>query len=366
MENRLKDILTIGLVTAFLLGLGCWGMIKPVDEISVSERRKLAKFPTMTKEAVADGSFMRAFESYSLDQFPLRERFRTLKSIVAYTVMEKKDNNDIYVEDGYAVQLEPKLDMESLAYAAKRFQFVYDLYLKESDAKVYVSIIPDKNYFLAKEHEYPVMDYAKLTETMTASMDYAKYIDIMSELELADYYKTDTHWRQEKILKVAQKIADGMGTTLTLEYSVKELDAPFYGVYYGQSALPMKAEKLCYMEQPLFKDCRVFDYETQKEGTIYDMERAYGLDAYEIFLSGPKSLLTIENPNATTDKELIVFRDSFGSSIAPYFAEGYQKITLVDIRYLSPQLLKQFVEFDEQDVLFLYSTSVLNHSNTIK
>ena len=85
-----------------------------------------------------------------------------------------------------------------------------------------------------------------------------------------------------------------------------------------------------------------------------------------MFLSGSKSLLTIENPNASTDKELIVFRDSFGSSIAPLFAEGYAKITLVDIRYISPNMLGRFIEFTNQDVLFLYSTSVLNNSITIK
>ena len=27
----------------------------------------------------------------------------------------------------------------------------------------------------------------------------------------------------------------------------------------------------------------------------------------------------IENPEAETDKELVIFRDSFGSSIAPFF-----------------------------------------------
>ena len=60
-----------------------------------------------------------------------------------------------------------------------------------------------------------------------------------------------------------------------------------------------------------------------------------------------------------------IFRDSFGSSIAPLLSEGYAKITLVDIRYLRADLLERFIEFKNQDVLFLYSTSVLNHSETL-
>ena len=52
--------------------------------------------------------------------------------------------------------------------------------------------------------------------------------------------------------------------------------------------------------------------------------------------------------------------------LIPLLAEGYREITLIDIRYLSPASLGRFVDFDAQDVLFLYSTSVLNDSATIK
>ena len=85
-----------------------------------------------------------------------------------------------------------------------------------------------------------------------------------------------------------------------------------------------------------------------------------------MFLSGSLSLITIENPNATTDKELVIFRDSFGSSIAPLLVEGYAKITLVDIRYITSDLVGRFIDFENQDVLFLYSTLVLNNSVTLK
>ena len=73
-----------------------------------------------------------------------------------------------------------------------------------------------------------------------------------------------------------------------------------------------------------------------------------------------------KNENVTTDRELVIFRDSFGSSLAPLFIEGYKKITLIDIRYIHPNMLSQFIEFNNQDVLFIYSTSVLNNSETLK
>ena len=99
---------------------------------------------------------------------------------------------------------------------------------------------------------------------------------------------------------------------------------------------------------------------------VYDMEKANGKDPYEMFLSGSISLVTIDNPNAKTDKELVLFRDSFGSSIAPLLATGYSKVTVVDIRYVQSAILGRFVNFENADILFLYSTLVLNNSETLK
>ena len=110
----------------------------------------------------------------------------------------------------------------------------------------------------------------------------------------------------------------------------------------------------------------MYDYENSVYLPIYTLEKADGSDPYEIFLSGPKSLLRVENPNAAGERKLIVFRDSFSASLIPLLASGYSEITLVDIRYLSPTMLGKFIDFNAQDVLFLYSASVLNDSSTIK
>ena len=65
--------------------------------------------------------------------------------------------------------------------------------------------------------------------------------------------------------------------------------------------------------------------------------------------------------DAENKKELVIFRDSFGSSLAPLLAGSYSKITLVDIRYLNSESIGRFIEFSENcDVLFMYNTGTLN------
>lgn len=363
---KLKNILTIFFTGGILFLFLILGLILPDRAFSDAERRKLAAFPKPTKETLLDGSFMTEFETYTQDQFLLRDTFRSLKSFVSFSIFRKKDNNSIYVAKGYASKLEYPLSRESLENASVRFHSLYNRYFADTDVKLYLSVIPDKNYFLAKANGYPSMDYDEFFQYFKTNFDEFTYIDIVDDLELSDYYKTDTHWRQEEILPVANKLTSVMNVPLTDTYEKNLLDQPFYGVYYGQSALALPAEQLYYMTNDRLSGCTMTNFEDGKTSGVYDFEKGSGKDPYELFLSGSISLLEIENPNATTDKELIVFRDSFGSAIAPYFTECYKKVTLVDIRYLSSVMLGNFIDFTNQDVLFLYSSLVLNHSDTLK
>lgn len=366
MNKNIKSIVSVAIIAVFFAALVISSWVIPAKQYSDSERRDLAQLPKLELKSLLDGTFMTDFEKYTQDQFPLREDFRTLKALTSYYIFRQLDNNDIYISDGYAAKIEYPLNEKSLEYAASRFEYVYKKYMEGKSSNVYLSIVPDKSYFLADKGGYLKLDYEKLVSVMKDNMSYAQYIDIMKTLDISDYYKTDTHWRQEKLTETANALAAGMGVTLTGKYSEKVLDNPFYGVYYGQAALPMPAETIKYLTSGILDGCIVTNYETGKKTSVYDMDKAYGKDPYQMFLSGSVSLITIENPNAKTDKELIVFRDSFGSSITPLLAEGYKKITLIDIRYILPDYLDRYVEFEGKDVLFIYSTLVLNNSETIQ
>ena len=69
----------------------------------------------------------------------------------------------------------------------------------------------------------------------------------------------------------------------------------------------------------MLEGCTVYDYETDSTGGVYDLTAAEKAP-YDLFLGGPKALLRIENPAANNDRTLIVFRDSFGSSLVPLLA----------------------------------------------
>lgn len=365
--EKLRDFLTLLLLGTVGLGLAVWAWVRPSDAVSVSERRKLAQKPILSTESVQTGRWMQDFESYSLDQFPLREGFRSLKATVQLGLFLQKDNNGIYLQNGYAARLDYPLHEDSVDFAANKFLGLYHTLLEGQADQVYYAVIPDKNYFMAPAGGYPAMDYDSLLARLHQKLaPFMTEISLFDQLTLDCYYKTDPHWRQEKLVPVAGYLAKAMEAKIQTQYTENTLEQPYYGLYYGYAALPMTPEKLVYLTNETLAGCQVHNYESGKNTPLYDKEKAAGGDAYELFLSGSVSLLRIENPHANTNKELVIFRDSFGSSLAPLLATGYKQITLVDIRYLPSARVGQFVNCQGKDVLFLYSAQVLNNSEALK
>lgn len=356
---------TILLLTLWA-GLTACAWLSPAETVSDAERRLLAQMPDISGESLLNGRFMEDFEDYTLDQFPLRDGFRTVKSLFHTYILGQKDNNGIYIADGYAAQQEYPLDTDSLDHALERFEHLYHKYL--TDSNVYMAIVPDKGYYLAENSGHLALDYEEMYRHLAEGMPWAEQIDLRESLSLENYYRTDTHWRQETLIPAAQTICHALKVTGPVQenYTQTALERPFYGVYYGQAALPMEPETMYLMESEVLRDCTVYDYETGRTGQVYDRTKLDSKDLYDVFLSGSRSLLTIENPNAAGERELIVFRDSFGSAMVPLLVSDYAKVTLVDIRYIQIDVLDRFLEFNGQDVLLLYSTLVLNNSETIK
>lgn len=366
MHNNRKHWTQVLLFAALLGMLFTFAIGKPNLAISQSERRPLQQFPRLSGDTLRSGSFMKAFDQYSVDQFPFRETFRSLHASVVTLFFRQTDQDGLYLKDSHVIAMEYPLQTDSLAHASGIFQAICERNLKGASGNLYLSIIPDKSYFLQNDSSYLTLDYNKLVQTMRSSNPQLQYIDITHLLDLDDYYKTDPHWKQERLLPVAEELANAMNVSLPMTYEEQTSSTPFFGAYAGQSARPLSPDTLHYLWNPQLSDYRVFDHQNQKEIPIYDTRRFTGRDPYEAFLSGPLSYITIENPKASTTKELVIFRDSFASPLAPLLASGYQKITLLDIRYLPSKMLEHYIQFNDQDVLFLYSTSVLNHSETLK
>ena len=367
--KKIKIIANASVFLFVIFSLSLIFLFSPEKKISISERRPLVTAESLKEN---DTHIFDEIEGYFLDQFPFRDSFRTLKAIAFTDILKKNDNNDIYIQDGTVIKIEKQLDEVQVQYTLNLMNKVKDKYFP--DGKVFYSIIPDKHYYASKQNGYPAMDYEKLFALAKENLGDFEYIDITDKLTLSDYYKTDSHWSQDKILDIADHIVSSINHESTIisdgdEWKTNTL-SPFYGVYYGQSALSLSPEDIKYLSNTMTDDMvmTVIDDMGKKHVyPVYITEMFKNNDPYDVFMAGAQHTVIIENPNASTDKELVIFRDSFGSSISPLIACAYKKVTLIDLRYIVPDYVKQISGFSEDsDVLFLYSTGIINGGMVLK
>lgn len=359
MEKFRERFLAVGFLT-ILFGLLLLHLLLPDAAVSYSERRKLAVPPEASADNLLSGKYFADAETYLLDHFPFREQFRTGKAVYTFYGLQARDNSGIYLHDGGVYQLEYPLRDDQVRYAAKLIETLSQTKLTENNRTFY-AVIPDKNWFVAEENGYPSLDYERLFSLMRETLVKPKEIDLTGVLEVGDYYRTDPHWRQERLLPAAQRIAETLGVAIDPPDAYEPVTfGAFRGAYYGRSALPVQPDTLQYLLSDTLRDCTVASIEQEGVTTVYTPEAYDGMDGYDVFLSGAAALLTIENPHAATDRELVIFRDSFGSSLAPLLVSGYRTVTLIDLRYIASGALDAYITFDDQDVLFLYSTLILN------
>ena len=356
----MKDkILSICFVL-FLWLMFIFNVLMPDNEISKTERRKLEQFPETTKNNILNKSFMEDFDLYVLDQFLLRDYFRQIKANFNYNILKKLDNNRIYSYNGHILKSEYPTNLKSIEGFINKINSIGN-YLTPNN-KTYYSIIPDKNYYV-DNNKYLNIDYDILYEK-TKKINY-EYIELRDILMLDDYYKTDTHWKQENLCKVVNRIGESLDFSTTCNYDKKTFNN-FYGVYYGQSALNLKPDRLTYLTSNEILNSKVYYLENYKYNQVYIEENLNNLDSYDVFLSGASSYIEITNELNNSGKELVIFRDSFSSSLAPLLIEHYSKITLIDIRYINSESYLKKIKFNNQDILFLYSTLLVNNSATLK
>ena len=354
--KRKASIATAAVFLAVLFGFSLLHLALPDREVSRSERRRLAQLPPLSS------GFSDKLEEYMLDQFPLREQLRTVNSLVRLYGLGQADIHGIYLQGGGAFRMDGPLQEKQVRHAAAVFPAVQETYFPSLPAH-YV-IVPDKN--AKAETGRPRLDTETMRGIVREALPGMTEIDIWDLLSADDYYKTDPHWRQERLLPVAAAICEALGADAPGTFTEKAL-SPFYGAYYGQAALPMAPDTLTYLESADTKAAEVTGPELDGAQPVYRPELLDGTDGYDVFLSGAQAVLTVTSPNVHNGRHLVLFRDSFGSSLAPLLLGSFERITLVDLRYISAARLADYADLsDATDVLYLCSTAVWNNGGTLR
>ncbi len=352
----------IGVFIVFLVGFGIAGLFNP-SELSFSERRKLAPWPKLYKtNQKLNDKYFDELDKYLTDHFVFRDEFRSIKAFVNNEIFNLSDNNGIFIEDNRIFEMDAKIDEKAIKHLNELTHEVIAKYFADQD--VYYALIPRKNDYL-EHNQHPDFDYQTFFEMFEKTNSYPT-INLYSVLNIDSFYRTDIHWNQEKLEPVAQYLVETLGDEYTAwDYEAKTFE-PFYGALYGKAASFVKPDTLVYLDNPQFTDVEVMSYEKQKNVPVYNLEGLEHLDTYDVYVDGPTAFLDIKNPHANNGQKLIIFRDSFTSSLLPLLIPSYEEIQVVDLRYFKSNFLDQLSFEKDAKVLFIYGMEVANHSQALK
>jgi len=367
MENHKPKIREVLTSAVFIIVLGAFfilNIVVPAPTVLEAERRIPAKFPELSASTIFSGSFMSKFEDYAADRFVFRDGFRAMHSFMVFDLYMQGDMSGLYRSKNVGLGEFKRTNATAFRQSAQKVSNAAGIF-DGLDMNIYYSLIPDKSIYA--ENYLPGFEL-DMVETILSDVlgDYS-YIRIADMLNASDYYKTDLHWNQGKIAEVADGILSSMDAPLASgSYSSKEA-GEFSGVYAGQLALPVAADVMSYADVPGLTVTYLSDKTLEFEaGLVYDFERFDGIDPYDMFLGGPQPLIVIENESAP-ERELYLFRDSFGSSLAPLLAASYSKVYVIDLRYINLMLLEMFIDFvPGSDILFIYSSQIFNNPSILQ
>jgi hypothetical protein len=348
---------------AFVLGLTALDLWHAPTEISVAERRKLAQAPILSLGSILDGSFATGYSAFLQDQVVFRDDFRAIKAQVELGLFRKRENNGVYIVDG---EIYDKFYGVKARYIERAAGLIDEIGGSIDTEQVYLSLIPSKAHAL-KGSRYLLSDQAAIGETVAGQVD-ATYVDLMplcQERGRGMYYRTDHHWTTRGAIEAYKVLIAAMGDVPVEGYTLETVSKDFAGSNHGRAALRSIAKDEIQLAHNAHLDgLSVCRYGAEGAVTCFDSvyfrEKVGDLDPYDVYLGGAAPIMVIENERAGGDEELVLFKDSYSHVLAPFLAQHFRRVTLLDLRYVRRAFVFDQFDLDGKVVLFLYSTTILN------
>ena len=371
MKSKKSDFFIIAAFLIFIYGIAIGNFISEDRTFSEMENRLLAKMPKISGESILSGKFMTEFENYVTDQFVARDGFIQLKS-AGERVIGKKINNGVYYgKDGYLAEQLLSLDYEQMA---KNIKAVGN-YLDITEANVTFALIPGSTEINRDKLPAVIPDirqkevisdiYDKLAAYDVTCVDVYSSLEQNSDEEL--FYKTDHHWTSLGAYYgyLALCNANGIEPISIAEYDETLMSDEFYGTLYSKTgAFWLEPDSIVtYVEEEGIIVERI-DGNTESAGELYYEDMLDKKDKYSMFLGGNQPLAIIRTEQ--TDKpKLLVIRDSYFDSMAPFLTAHYSEIHVVDFRYNRGNVEEYIQKNDIEEVLIIYSLANFHEDKNI-
>ncbi len=353
--KKISHLLTVVLFLAVIGGLAVAFWVIPDKSFSDNENRVLSDFPTVSIDKVLEGELSEDFNAYFTDQFPLRDTWLTWGSLT-HLAFGQGEANGVLLGDGGQLAVRKFDAYLSLTERAEDTDYYSEAHLKKAaDAlgeltdkvTVPVTVLPAPRTLdvTISAFDYPqgLSDrlnhtlHGYLAEASVDSLDLLPAFRAMYEAGEYVYFRTDHHWTALGAYTAYEALMTAWGMSDEIvPYEAFDMKAVenFYGTTWSRAGLSfIRPDTLTY---PTMADDGDYVVRDDKGEMIMRgfVDPAYleKKDKYGAFMSGTHRLLTVtyEGESTVDRPRLLVARDSFASSLAPFLARHFD-LVMVDL-----------------------------------
>ncbi len=363
MKNII-DKLQVIIISILVVAFSVLMFALPDRGYSENENRSLEEAPPLSFESIISAEFTEKLGRYFADQFPMRDGFVAVKAYSELLSGKKENNGVIYCKNDTLI---PKSKVEDnrlednlrcIAELGKRSGAEIITVPLPRTADVFSELLPagyPKETDLALWEQY----------RSTAKKLGVKTVDVYSPLCTSnEYYRTDHHYTTKGAFIVYDALGDALEFRPLSEnsFNISTVSEDFCGTSMRSSGFYL-AKKDAINLYRYSGDDRYKVIADEEEISLYDMSKLDTTDKYAVFLGGNHSRVDIFLEDRNREK-LLIIRDSFADSIAPFLAIHYD-LVMIDLRYYKDSVAEIIEKENISKVLVLENISELSTAKNL-
>ncbi len=353
----MKQVILSGLFCLLLLAGTVAHLLLPDKYFSQQEKRTLAQCPDISWASFSSGKFGTELETYLADQFPLRDGWVTVKTLVDLLSGKRESGGVYFAGNDYLIEVHSEFDQEQLTQNLEALKALQEL-LDRDGVTMRVMLVPTAGWILSKKlpafapnaDQQAVMDQAsqiglRLTDVTPALREHMdEYV----------FYKTDHHWTSlgAYYAWAAWMEARGITPPPLSDWTKEVLTDQFRGTTYAKVNAPFAPYDT--IDGYYRRITRHVSYNGGSSVTDSIFERRYleGADQYAVFFNSNQADTVVEGDG---EGRLLILKDSYANCFAQFCVDDFAQTHLIDLRFFRGSVQKYIQEHDITEVLVLYN-----------
>ena len=376
-KGAIVSLIMIWLFCFIIFGVAGLHFLTSDSDFSESENRVLADFPKLSVATITDGSFMRDFETYLTDQFPFRDGIISLKTMTD-RIVGKNEENGVYIgKNGYLFDTQTPLDK---SFAKKLGKAVLEFKNKHQDLKTAFLLVPNSSYVYSEylpdyletdDQRWLIRALHRQMEDDSILWPAAANIMKKNADDTQLYYKTDHHWTTRGAYLMFKEIALSWGLeqdekSIDKKFEFYEVSNTFEGTLASTSGVHDVRDtvEICVPKKSEGTYVVSLESSGEKTASLFFKEKLKNKNQYEVFLGGNYDKVIITTVSQSK-RSLLLIKDSYANCMIPMLTPYFNKIVVIDPRYLTDSLESIIKENDFTHMMYLYNANTLFEDNSL-